>query len=132
MRKEVFMVTVKLADTGLEADVLESLPTLAGLKDAYRTRQQADALLVPLWYGSIGNPLVRALAIQARYGRVVRTDELGRLHTRMPVSGYAFVTGDPRDNRYYPRNDPMRPGQDRYDWYTDQNDNGIQYGFLKE
>jgi hypothetical protein len=126
------MVTVKLADTGLEADVLEALPALEGLSDAYKARQRADALLVPVWYGSIGNPLVRALAIQARYGQVVRTDSLGRLHTRMPVSGYAFVTGDPKDNRYYARNDPMRPGQDRYDWYADQNDNGIQYGFLKE
>lgn len=123
---------VSVGDTGLDVEVVDRIPPLDGILDAYKGRERADALMVPEGYAGVVNEQVRALMVQTRYGKVVKTDSLGRLHTRGPVGGLAFTTGNPSDTMYYPKTDPFRPGQSRYDWYVDSDDFGVRYGFLKE
>jgi hypothetical protein len=122
----------KVYDTGLEVDVVEALPDLPGLPDVYRGRSKADALMVPNGYMGVVSEHVRAGLLNVRFRRVVETDAQGRLHTKGQTAGLAFVVGDPLASLNYNLNDPFHPGRPRYDWYRDDADHGVQYGFLKK
>lgn len=121
---------VMVGDTGIDVDVLDSLPDLPRLPDDQRARGRADALRLTEGYLGIANEVVRAAVVMTRFAKVVATDPRGRLYTRAPVRGRAFVSGDPGALLQFPKNDPYRPGQDRYQWFADPNEPGVEYGFL--
>jgi hypothetical protein len=101
------------------------------LPEAYRGRQRADALQVPMQYQGIVNQYVLHSLITYRFEGVVETDEFNRLHMRTPRAGFMFVSASPRDTEFFHLNDPYLPGQPRYAWVPDPDDEGVKYGFLR-
>jgi hypothetical protein len=114
-------------------EVLQEIP--AGVRsilpDAYRARDRADALQIPMQYLGIVNQSVFSTLINFRFNRVVQTDGRGRLHIGQPRAGLVFTIGDIRETEFFALNDPYLPGQPRYDWFEDGNDSGVRYGFLR-
>jgi hypothetical protein len=122
---------VKIAGTNLEVEPMTQLPALPEGAAKYAGRDKADALLVPYPYLGIINPAVEAAAIRARFGQVIRSGD-GKLYARSPVGGLIFISADPADTLGYPKDHWKSPGADRYDWYADPAEAGVQYGYLRE
>lgn len=122
------MAKVKVGDTGIEVEALETVPDIPGLPEEYRGRK-CDALQVPVTYMGVVNERVRALLIIARFNGAIEGD--GPLYPRGPAAGFAFTTRNPADLLFFMKTDPFRPGQPRYDWYADSADQNVKYGFLR-
>jgi hypothetical protein len=115
------------------SETLVNLPAavMGALPAAYRDRQRADALQVPMQYQGIVNQYVLHSLITYRFEGVVKTDEFNRLHMRMPRAGFMFVSASPNDTEFFHLDDPYLPGQPRYAWFPDPDDGGVKYGFLR-
>jgi hypothetical protein len=120
-----------VGDTGLDVVPVEALPELPGLPPDYHARGKADALQVPEGYMGVVNERIRTLVIITRWGKVIDMGGSSRLFARFPVAGASFVSPYPADQLYFPKSDAFRPGQPRYDWFADDKDGGVKYGFLK-
>lgn len=120
-------------DVAKMTEVLQEVPAdvRSRMPEAYRARDRADALQIPMQYLGIVNQYVLTTLINFRFGKVAHTDNRGRLYMMQPRAGFVFATGNIRDTEFFALNDPYLPGQPRYDWFEDPADSGVKYGFLR-
>lgn len=110
---------------------LDSIPASVPIPAEYQGRPKADALQVPMQYAGVNDGWVQSQLINYRWSKTVATGAQGRLYTLQSTQGMVFVSGNPADQLYYASNDPFYPRQPRFDWFTDPDDEGVQYGFRR-
>lgn len=122
---------VAVQGTGLSVEQLESFPAHVRVPEVHAGKVKADAIRVPAHYAGIVDHVAASRVVAARFGKVVATDNRGILHVRY-YGAHAWASGNPTDLLNHPKDDPLRPGQPRYDWVPDEQDPGVEYGFLRQ
>jgi hypothetical protein len=124
-------VKIEVPGTRLSVEQLESMPAHVRPPDGHEGAIVADAIRVPAHYSGIVDHVTAAQVVTARFGKVVRKDARGLLHVRYQ-GAHAWASHDPGQTLNYPKDDAFRPGQPRFAWVRDEQEPGVEYGFLNK